>query len=259
MSLLDQALAQARTAASASFEALSTTAGLTGVGVTGGGAATMAAGTGGGGVAATLGTATGLAAADGAIAATIAGAGAVAAGLAPEAAVDAGVAAVVLALGVSAFFTLGLNRFANQGQLGGHASARTIELQGLAIRLTGQPGVHITQVLMGSGVTGVGADGHFQRCPRLLELALARVQHRQVVVWLGQLGVVFRQLDEGDEWRPTGFARRSRQDHAFEKTHLGIARLAVPDIASALLNASAGLARFPQQGIDLAVVVRMHC
>ena len=128
-------------------------------------------------------------------------------------------------------------------------------MEGLAVRLTGQFGVHIAQVFMGGGVTGVGANGHFQRHPRFLELALAGVQHGQVVVRLRQFRVVFCQFDEC----LSGFAGFTRlsQDHTFEKTHLWIARLAV-QILIRLAQRFSGLARF-QQPVDLAVVVGMHC
>ncbi|CAB5655084.1 Uncharacterised protein [Comamonas aquatica] len=43
---------------------------------------------------------------------------------------------------------------------------------------------------MGGGVAGVGADGLFQHLGGLAVLALGGVQHGQVVVGLGQLGVV---------------------------------------------------------------------
>ena len=49
---------------------------------------------------------------------------------------------------------------------------------------------------MRGGVTGVGADRHFQCCTRLVVLALRGVQYGEVVVRFRQFGVVLRQLGE---------------------------------------------------------------
>ncbi len=50
---------------------------------------------------------------------------------------------------------------------------------------------------MRSGVARIGAYGHFEGSPGLVELALAGIEHGQVVVRLWQLGVVFREALEG--------------------------------------------------------------
>ena len=77
---------------------------------------------------------------------------------------------------------------------------------------------------MGSGITRAGAYGHFQRHARLVKLALPGVENRQVVVGLGQLGMVFGQFSEGADCfiEPAGVAL----NHAFDEAHLRIARLA---------------------------------
>ena len=111
-----------------------------------------------------------------------------------------------------------------QGQLGLNARVAPIELQRLAVGLTGQFSVHVTQVFMGGGVTGVSPDGHLKRSPGFVKLALTGVEHGQVVVGLRQLRVVLGDLREGgDGVQGLGCFGL---DHAFDKAHLRIARLA---------------------------------
>lgn len=52
---------------------------------------------------------------------------------------------------------------------------------------------------------------------------MAGIKHGQVVVWLGQLGVIFSEFGE----RGDGFRRfvQITLDHPFEKTHLRVRRL----------------------------------
>ena len=90
-------------------------------------------------------------------------------------------------------------QLADQRQLGLHRGVAGIELQGAAVGLAGQLGVDVAEVLVRGGVAGVGADRHLERGTRLVELALAGVQHREVVVRLGQLGVVLGELGEGGD------------------------------------------------------------
>lgn len=75
---------------------------------------------------------------------------------------------------------------------------------------------------MGSGITGVGANCHFQRLAGLFIFATASVQHSQVVVGLRQLGKVFGQFGENRN----GFAGfvALGQDQALQKTHLCVIR-----------------------------------
>ena len=72
-----------------------------------------------------------------------------------------------------------------------------VELQSLVVRLAGQLGVNVAQVLMGCGVTWVGSYGLFQCGAGLVKLALPGVEHGQVVVGLRKLWVVFGELVEG--------------------------------------------------------------
>ena len=118
------------------------------------------------------------------------------------------------------FGAAGCEQFTDQGQLGRDRLVGCVQLQCLVIGLTCQFGVNITQVFVGGSVAGVGADGHLQRGAGLVELALACVQNRQVVVGLGQLGVVFGQPGEGCDGF-LGFACVAL-NHSLEKTHLGI-------------------------------------
>ena len=97
-------------------------------------------------------------------------------------------------------------------------------MQSLAIGLAGQLGIHIAQVFVGGGVAGVGADRHFQRGAGLVKLALAGIQHSQVVIGLRQLRVVFGQSAEGGDGLG-GFAGVAL-DHAFDEAHLRVAGFA---------------------------------
>ena len=93
-------------------------------------------------------------------------------------------------------------------------------MQCLVVGLACQFGVDVTQIFVGCRVAGVGAYGHFQRGAGLVKLALAGVQHRQIVVRLGQFGVVLRQAREGAD----GVSRLAAiaLNHAFKKTHLRV-------------------------------------
>ena len=104
---------------------------------------------------------------------------------------------------------------------------------------------------MGGGIAGVGAYGHFKCHARLVELALAGVQHGQVVVRLGQFGEFFGQFDERGN-RFVGFSC-FRQDHAFQKTHLRVAGFGHQELVH-LGHRLGGLTGF-EQTVDIGVVV----
>jgi hypothetical protein len=128
-----------------------------------------------------------------------------------------------------------------------------VQLQGLGIGLACQLGIHIAEVLMRSGIAGVGPDRHLQSGTGLVELALACVQYGQVVVGLRQLRVVFGQLGEGADGvgRFAGF----RLDHAFEEPHLWIARFACQKLVG--LAECFWQAAGPQELAHVAVFIGM--
>ena len=76
---------------------------------------------------------------------------------------------------------------------------------------------------MRRGVAGVGSQCGFKSAARLVHLVLVGVKHAQVVVGLGQVGKLFRQSGKGG-YCICGFTGIAL-GHAFEKTHLRVARL----------------------------------
>ena len=89
----------------------------------------------------------------------------------------------------------------------------------------GQAQVNVAQVFARGGVAGVQAQGGFQRFTGFFQMAVGGVEHGQVVVWLGQLGVVARELHQ----RGFGFvsAAALRQQVALNEAHLHILRFAL--------------------------------
>ena len=106
---------------------------------------------------------------------------------------------------------------------------------------------------MSGRVARVGADRHLQRGACLVKLALAGIQHSQIVVGLRQLGVVFRQLGE----RGNGVGRFAgiTLDHALEEAHLRITRFGC-QIQIRLGHGFRQFAGAHQLG-DVAVIVSM--
>ena len=145
----------------------------------------------------------------------------------------------------------GRKEIANQCQLGLNRGIGAVELQGFAVGLAGQLGVDVTQVFVCGGIAGVGPDGHLERGASFVKLALSGIEHGQVVVGLGQLGVVFGQLGE----RADGLCRFARLglDHALEKAHLRITRLA----RQILVCLGLGFRQLAstQQLVDICIVV----
>ena len=140
---------------------------------------------------------------------------------------------------------------ADQGQLGLHCGVAAVQLQRFAVGLAGQLGVYVAQVLMRSGIAGVGAYGHFKRGAGLVKKALVGIQHGQVVVGLGQLGVVFGQLGEGGN-RVLGLARL-RLDHTLQKAHLRVTWLARQVLVG--LAQCFGVLACTQQAVNVGVVI----
>lgn len=95
--------------------------------------------------------------------------------------------------------TLRAAHAAQQSQLRGTGLGFGVHLQGLGVTLFGQLAVHIRQIAVGCGIAGVGLQGFFQKGFGFFELAFGRVQHPQVVVGLGMVGMrlgdLFESLD----------------------------------------------------------------
>ena len=106
---------------------------------------------------------------------------------------------------------------------------------------------------MRGGVARVGAYGHFEGGPGLVELVLAGVKHGQVVVGLGQLRVVLRDFGESGD-RVSRFAGFGL-DHALDETHLWVARLG----GQVLVGPGHGFSQLPgaHEGVHLGVIVGM--
>ena len=151
-------------------------------------------------------------------------------------------------------FGVGVEQGADQCQFGLHAGVGAVELQRLAVGLAGEPGIDVAEVFVGGCVARVGADRHFQRGPGLVKLALAGVEHRQVVIGLGQFRIVFGDFAEGGN-RVAGLAGFGL-DHALEEAHLRIARLA----GQVLFGFGHGLGELVgfHQATDVGVVVGMR-
>ena len=146
---------------------------------------------------------------------------------------------------------VGREQLADQRQLGLHRGVARIELQRAAVGLAGELGVHVAQVLVRGRVARVRADRHLERGTRLVELALAGVEHGQVVVRLGQLRIILGQLGEGGD-RVAGAAGLGL-DHALEEAHLlvlGLAREVLVGLGERLVH----LAR-TKQLVHVAVFV----
>jgi hypothetical protein len=72
-----------------------------------------------------------------------------------------------------------------------------VDLQGLGVALFGQLAVHIRQVAVRCCVAGVCLQGFFQQGFGRFKLAFGGVQHPQIVVGLGLLGMGLGDLLEG--------------------------------------------------------------
>jgi hypothetical protein len=180
-------------------------------------ASTAGAGPGFGGAAAGAGVVAG--------AGGVAAAGAAAAGLGASAVLtgSAGRASPIglLALAGAA---RGAHQIADQGKLFLRARVGRVDLQGLVIGLAGEPRVDVAEVFVGGGIRRMGADGHFQGLPGLVELLLLGVDHGEVVVGFRQFRII---LGQPGEYRD-GFRRLVHlgQDDALEEASLGILGLA---------------------------------
>ena len=124
-------------------------------------------------------------------------------------------------------------------------------MQRAAVGLAGKPRIDVTEVFMRRRVVRIQLDRRFERGPGLIELALRRIQRRQVVVGLGQLGKVLR---EGSKSR-CGIRLLALlvQDHAAQKAHLRIAWF----VRNIQVGLGKCLGRFAlaQQLVDIGIVV----
>ena len=93
-------------------------------------------------------------------------------------------------------------------------------MQGFVVGLAGELGINIAQVFVRSGVAWVGAYRHFQGRACFVILALARIQHGEVVVGLRQLWIVFCQARKG----ANGFRGLAAValDDALDEAHLRV-------------------------------------
>ena len=93
----------------------------------------------------------------------------------------------------------------------------------MLVRLGSERGIDVAQVLVGDRVAGVGAYGHLQLPARVLVAALARVEHRQVVVRLGQFRELLAQCREHVDGLLS--AVLLREDDALQEARARIARV----------------------------------
>ena len=112
----------------------------------------------------------------------------------------------------------------HEGKLCFGAFVLTIQLQRLVIGETRHLGVDVTETLVCGGVAGMGIDCEQQRIPRLHIFATRSVEHRQIVVWLGQVGIFRRELGK-HLYRRVGTILL-REDDALEKSPLSMSRVA---------------------------------
>ena len=87
---------------------------------------------------------------------------------------------------------------------------------------SGQRGVDITEVLVRRRIAGMGGQGSFQRVAGAFVVATLRIQHGQVVVRLGQLREIPRQV--GEDLDGLIGARHPHQHQAARETRFGILR-----------------------------------
>ena len=87
----------------------------------------------------------------------------------------------------------------------------------------GHAAVHIAQILQGHCIAGVDAHGTFQRRARHIQFARLGVQHRQIVVWLGNFRIFLRDAQKLTA-RLSRFALRHQYARA-QQAHLRVARV----------------------------------
>ena len=85
-----------------------------------------------------------------------------------------------------------------------------VELQRLVVGLAGELGVDVAEVLVARWRSSDACGSTLQRAARLFVLALRGVDHGEIVVGLGQLGVVLRQLAGTPRWRPSALPCSAR-------------------------------------------------
>jgi hypothetical protein len=113
-------------------------------------------------------------------------------------------------------------QIANERELGRRRLVVAIELCGAIVFGGGETRVDIAEVLARDRPVGGGTNRDLEREPRAVVFAFLRVQDREVVVGLGQLGVVLDQRTE-DRDRRIGVPQLGLHD-AFEEPGLRLAR-----------------------------------
>ena len=96
-------------------------------------------------------------------------------------------------------------------------------MQRFVVCLAGQLGVNVTQVLISSCIARIGPDCHVERSAGLVVLTARCEQHGEVVVRLGQIRVILRQLGKDrDGFRGLALLR---EHHTLDETHLHVTRI----------------------------------
>ncbi len=151
-------------------------------------------------------------------------------------------------------FGLRAEDLADQRELGRDAGVGAGELLRAHVFLRREARVHVAEVLVRRGVVRVELEGLLEGVARLVELALRSVQRGQVVVGLGELGEVLRELREGGDG--LGLLVLLGEDHAAQEAHLRVARLA-GDVGVGLGERFVRLA-LAQQRVHVVVFVGVH-
>ena len=155
--------------------------------------------------------------------------------------------------------SLGLCRdrgeLAHQGELLRQAAARRLEPQGARVRLPREEGLDVAEILVGRSVVRVETDRLLELRARFAVVAGLRIDRGEVVVRLGELGVLLDELLQ-DRLR-LGGAPGIGKDHGLEESHLRVFRVGGERPLGTLERCS-GLARV-MQPIDLAQLVGERC
>jgi len=88
----------------------------------------------------------------------------------------------------------GCRELAHQRDLPGQADARRLEAERACVRLRGEQRMHVAEVLVGRRIARIEADRLLQLGARLAVVAGRGVDRGEVVVRLGELGIVLDEL-----------------------------------------------------------------
>ena len=139
-------------------------------------------------------------------------------------------------------------QLAHQRELARQGRARRLETKRAPVRLRREQGVHVAEVLVRGRIAGIEPDRFLELGARLAVVAGGGVDRGQVVVRLGELGVVLHELLQNR----LRFGRSARvgEHHRLEKPHLRVLGLGRQD-AIGTLERGGALAGAMQAG-DLA-------